>query len=68
MSYEGTNTTVMVYGNFPIIDYFHFVTPDLVYGLEENESAWDVLFLLDEDLLRLVDRLGEMKGKMQKYY
>jgi len=37
MSYEGKNTIAMVYDNFPIIDYFRFVTPDLVAGAMDSK-------------------------------
>jgi hypothetical protein len=32
MSYEGKNTIAMVYDDFPIIDYFRFITADMVAG------------------------------------
>jgi hypothetical protein len=37
MSYEGKNTIAMVYDNFPVIDYFRFVTPDLVAGAMDSK-------------------------------
>ena len=38
MSYQGTNTIAMVYDNAPIIDYFRFVTPDLVAGVMDSKE------------------------------
>jgi len=38
MSYEGKNTIAMVYDDFPIIDYFRFVTPDLVAGAMDSKK------------------------------
>lgn len=39
MAYKGVNTIAMIYDDYPTIDYFRYVAPDVVLGIMDMKQG-----------------------------